>query len=415
MEQTILKVLTEDQIKENNKSAKKIFIGQTLRLQKLFAGKISEMYSIDEEKIDQILKIEFSDKALGLIDNLFSYFERDESDFYSKNMNTVDLIFNTLKDNRTKVIYLDNIIKKINEKKENVKEILEQIPKEDESISEENLRMIFSKSIQKILNSINLSKEKQEELVKVAFHYYQLYQSDIASTIEQYLDSNKKTSIDGIEEEMDKQRLRGNKTSAVARIEKELANNSKKVIDSLLEESIKNNKKKSREELKICSSSIIGIIFKSLPEEYKKQQALLEVIVDTNINERLGNILDEATDDLSQKLKAKNHDIIENEFYEEKRYKNIKPYEIDLNQIDKVYQDVLHEITIAYDIPTTNNSLKRLNLVILSESNSTKNVFKNSINHIRAENEVNLSQVLGKMKELSKKLSSMDKRNNSAK
>lgn len=415
MEQTILKVLTEDQIKENNKSAKKIFIGQTLRLQKLFAGKISEMYSIDEEKIDQILKIEFSDKALGLIDNLFSYFERDESDFYSKNMNTVDLIFNTLKDNRTKVIYLDNIIKKINEKKENVKEILEQIPKEDESISEENLRMIFSKSIQKILNSINLSKEKQEELVKIAFHYYQLYQSDIASTIEQYLDSNKKTSIDGIEEEMDKQRLRGNKTSAVARIEKELADNSKKVIDSLLEESIKNNKKKSREELKICSSSIIGIIFKSLPEEYKKQQALLEVIVDTNINERLGKILDEATDDLSQKLKAKNHDIIENEFYEEKRYKNIKPYEIDLNQIDKVYQDVLHEITIAYDIPTTNNSLKRLNLVILSESNSTKNVFKNSINHIRAENEVNLSQVLGKMKELSKKLSSMDKRNNSAK
>lgn len=415
MEQTILKVLTEDQIKENNKSAKKIFIGQTLRLQKLFAGKISEMYSIDEEKIDQILKIEFSDKALGLIDNLFSYFERDESDFYSKNMNTVDLIFNTLKDNRTKVIYLDNIIKKINEKKENVKEILEQIPKEDESISEENLRMIFSKSIQKILNSINLSKEKQEELVKIAFHYYQLYQSYIASTIEQYLDSNKKTSIDGIEEEMDKQRLRGNKTSAVARIEKEIANNSKKVIDSLLEESIKNNKKKSREELKICSSSIIGIIFKSLPEEYKKQQALLEVIVDTNINERLGNILDESTDDLSQKLKAKNHDIIENEFYEEKRYKNIKPYEIDLDQIDKVYQDVLHEITIAYDIPTTNNSLKRLNLVILSESNSTKNVFKNSINHIRAENEVNLSQVLGEMKELSKKVSSMDKRNNSAK
>lgn len=415
MEQTILKILTEEQIKENNTSAKKIFIGQTLRLQKLFAGKISEMYSIDEEKINQILKIEFSDKALGLIDNLFSYFERDESDFYSKNMNTVDLIFNTLKDNRTKVIYLDNIIKKINEKKETVKEILEQIPKEDESISEENLQMIFSKSIQKILNSINLSKEKQEELVKIAFHYYQLYQSDIASTIEQYLDSNKKTSIDGIEEEMDKQRLRGNKTSAVARIEKELANNSKKVIDSLLEESIINNKKKSREELKICSSSIIGIIFKSLPEEYKKQQALLEVIVDTNINERLGKILDEATDDLSQKLKAKNHDIIENEFYEEKRYKNIKPYEIDLNQIDKVYQDVLHEITIAYDIPTTNNSLKRLNLVILSESNSTKNVFKNSINHIRAENEVNLSQVLGEMKELSKKVSSMDKRNNSAK
>ena len=31
-----------NQIKENNKSAKKIFIGQTLRLQKLFAGKMYE-------------------------------------------------------------------------------------------------------------------------------------------------------------------------------------------------------------------------------------------------------------------------------------------------------------------------------------------------------------------------------------
>ena len=249
----------------------------------------------------------------------------------------------------------------------------------------------------------------------VATHYYQIYQSDVASTIEQYLDSNKDFSINSIEKEMDMAKLRGDKTSSLAKIERMIVTNSKKAIDSLLEESIHKNKEKSRDELRLCSSSIVDIIFRSLPEKYKSQQDLLEIIIDTNINERLGKILDEEADKLSDNLKAKNHDAIENEFYEEKRYKNIKPYEIELNQIDRAYQDVLHEITIAYDIPTTDANLKRLGLVILSESNSTKNVFKNSINSIKVENEANLNQVLDEMNKLSQKVSIMAKENNSTK
>ena len=415
MEQITLKELTEEKIKESNLISKKIVTEQTLRLQRLFAGKISERYNVDEEKINKYFKLDFTDEAIKLIDDLFSYFDRNESEFYLKNMNTVDLIFNTLKDKRTKVIYLDNIIKKINEKKENIKKDIDEIPKEDGNINQTNLKGLFAKSIKKILNIANVSKDEAEELMKIATHYYQIYQSDVASAIEQYLASNKDFSINSIEKEMDKQKLRGDKTSSLAKIERAIVTNSKKAIDSLLEESIYKNKEKSRVELSVCSSSIVNIIFRSLPEKYKSQQDLLEIIVDTNINERLGKILDEEVDKLSDTLKAKDYDAIENELYEEKRYKNVKPYEIELNQIDRVYQDVLHEITIAYDIPTTDANLKRLGLVILSESNSTKNVFKNSINSIKVENEANLNQVLEEMNKLSQKVSIMAKENNSKK
>ena len=415
MEQITLKKLTEEKIKESNLISKKIVTEQTLRLQRLFARKISERYNVDEEKINKYLKLDFTDDSIKLIDDLFSYFDRNESEFYLKNMNTVDLIFNTLKDKRTKVIYLDNIIKKINEKKENIKKDIDEIPKEDGNINQTNLKELFAKSIKKILNIANVSKDEAEELMKIATHYYQIYQSDVVSAIEQYLASNKDFSINSIEKEMDKQKLRGDKTSSLAKLERAIITNSKKAIDSLLEESIHKNKEKSRVELSVCSSSIVNIIFRSLPEEYKSQQDLLEIIVDTNINERLGKILDEEVDKLSNTLKAKDYDAIENELYEEKRYKNVKPYEIELNQIDRVYQDVLHEITIAYDIPTTDANLKRLGLVILSESNSTKNVFKNSINSIKVENEANLNQVLEEMNKLSQKVSIMAKENNSKK
>lgn len=414
MEQTNLKELTEEEITKNRENAKKIVMEQTLRLQRLFTGKILERYSINEEKINQYLKLTFTDEAINLINHLFVYFDKKENEFYSKNMNTADLIFNTLSDKRTKVIYLDNIMKKIAEKEENVKSIIEEGSEEIEAGNRTTLRDLFVGTIRKVVNVLK-SKEEAEELMQMATHYSKVYQGDVSSTIEKYLESNKNFTIYNIEERMDQEKLRGDKTNSEAKMERAISNNSKKVIDSLLEECINKHKKSSRNELKVCSSSIVDIIFQSLPEEYKSQRDLLEIIVDTNINERLSKLLDEETDALSEKLKAKNHDIIENEFYEEKRYKNIKPYEIELNQIDKVYQDVLHEITIAYDIPETDFNLKKLGLIILSESESTKAVFRNSINSIRVENDANLNQVLDDMNKISKNVSSIAKGNNSLK
>ena len=79
MEQITLKELTEEKIKESNLISKKIVTEQTLRLQRLFAGKISERYNVDEEKINKYFKLDFTDEAIKLIDDLFSYFDRNES------------------------------------------------------------------------------------------------------------------------------------------------------------------------------------------------------------------------------------------------------------------------------------------------------------------------------------------------
>ena len=77
MEQITLKKLTEEKIKESNLISKKIVTEQTLRLQRLFARKISERYNVDEEKINKYLKLDFTDDSIKLIDDLFSYFDRN--------------------------------------------------------------------------------------------------------------------------------------------------------------------------------------------------------------------------------------------------------------------------------------------------------------------------------------------------
>ena len=265
------------------------------------------------------------------------------------------------------------------------------------------LKIILNKSMKRILSLPGISLDEAEKITQVSTHYYKLYHVDVISTIEHYLYLNKKFSINNVESEMDNKKLRGKKNSSIAKLERTIITSSKNAIDVLLNESIQKNKIKSREELKICASAIINVIFKLMPDEYKNQQSLLEVIIDTNINERLGKILDEETDTLSQTLKEKNYEAIDNELYEEKRYRKIRQYELELSQIDTVYQDVLKELKTAYDIPEDDINLKRLSLVLLSESNSTKKVFKNSINNINTENELNLGKVLEEMNKLSRK------------
>ena len=85
--------------------------------------------------------------------------------------------------------------------------------------------------------------------------------------------------------------------------------------------------------------------------------------------------------------------------YEEKRYKNIDEYECEFDLVNKVYQDVLHEIRIAYDIPEDDIKSKKIDMIILSETNSTKMVLQKLINMINYENKKNLNEVTEKMYE----------------
>lgn len=415
MEQTNLEDIVVNQININTRKTKEIVTEQTLRLQRLLVSKISEQTNLPSEKLNELMEEEFSLNAQNAFESVFKYFETEEQKFFKKNMTTADLIFNTLKEKRVQVIYLDNIIKKIEEKSFNVENTLEEILSSNKEKSGDYLKIILNKSMKRILSLPGISLDEAEKITQVSTHYYKLYHVDVISTIEHYLYLNKKFSINNVESEMDNKKLRGKKNSSIAKLERTIITSSKNAIDVLLNESIQKNKIKSREELKICASAIINVIFKLMPDEYKNQQSLLEVIIDTNINERLGKILDEETDTLSQTLKEKNYEAIDNELYEEKRYRKIRQYELELSQIDTVYQDVLKELKTAYDIPEDDINLKRLSLVLLSESNSTKKVFKNSINNINTENELNLGKVLEEMNKLSRKAIGINNNNNSIK
>lgn len=418
MEPTKLEVEVSENILQNLYNTKLIVEKQTKIFENLLISKIVENFKeIDKERLQNLFIKTFTLKINDEIDAIFKYYQENEIQFYSKNLKTTDLIFNTLNDKRTQTIYLENLIKKISRKEDNLETIFTEsiknrvdMKENDEYIIGEDtekymsINSMFDQFVRVIIKNPNLSFDESEDLNKLVMHYYNLYKNDVSLAIKKLLDDNKITAITKIEDEMDKKEIRNGKTSAISRMERSITNNSLKAIEQLLKNTVSKYKNKAEEELKVCSSSVVDLIFRLLPPEYRDQKGLLEIIVDTNINERLGKLLDTETKTLLTNLQAKNQDIIENELYEEKRYKKISDYECNFDLVDKVYQDVLHEITIAYDIPEAEQQLKRLHLIVLSESNSTKNVFKNLIAYIRIENEKNLKDVITEMRELSEKL-----------
>lgn len=188
--------------------------------------------------------------------------------------------------------------------------------------------------------------------------------------------------------------------SLILEKEKQITNYASNVIQNRLNINVETNKKIAIHELNNCSWSIIDLIFKSLPEEYKDQKELLEIILNTNINQRLGEILNSEADALKNNLNEKNLDIVKNEFYDDKSYKNILEYTSELSVITKAYKDVLHEIVIAYDIPEDDPNLKRLNLLIHGETHSTVEVFKKLFARINYQNENDIYKIKKEMHSL---------------
>lgn len=414
MEYTELVVDIKDGINIGLNQTKLLIERQTIVLSNLLINKISSTYkNINRERLQRLFNETFVNKVIQELENIFVYYENTETEFYDKNLKTADQVFNTLNDKRIQTIYLNNILKKIDEKFENIdlifsKSIKEKINTESSNAIEDkdnpqSINDMFNRFVKIIVGNPNLSIDEADDLEKMAVHYYDLYKNDVSSAIKKFLGDNKTRAIAKIEQEMDKREIISGKNSAVSKAEKTITSNSLKVIEQLLSESISKFKSNAIDELKVCSSSIVDLIFKLLPIEYRDQKGLLEVIIDTNINERLGRLLVSETKSLESVLQAKDKDVIQNELYEEKRYKKIDDYKLDYLLVDKVYQDVLHEVRIAYDIPEDNPQSKRLDLVVLSESNSTKMVFKNLINNITFENERNLKLIIKEMHNLSQK------------
>lgn len=399
MEQTNILQISSKKIDDNIISTKIVIEKQINLFEKLLVRNISSQFeNIDIERLNALVLQYFSEPAKAKIEEVFNKLQEDELSFYNKHLKTSDLIFKSVKEKRTKTIYLDNVIKKINLKDNELENVFACITKNNHDSNEIGVDGIFKQFIDKVFLFSRLSIDEKDELYELSVRYYDILKQDMYSTLEKLFIANQKGTIKEIEDEMDKQEVRG-KTTAISKFERKLTTQAILAMEKLLNDSIVKNKKIAIEDLRVCSASVVDLIFKTLPEEFQDQRELLEVIVDTNINERLSKLLEDEIGKLKNNISAINNNKIENELYEEKRYKNIDEYECEFDLVNKVYQDVLHEVRIAYDIPEDDTKSKKIDMIILSETNSTKMVFQKLINMINYENKNNLKEVTEKMYE----------------
>lgn len=391
----------EEKIASNEIDTRNTIQNQIQRFRRLLVERITQKYCyFDKETLNDLFDLVFKDGLTEEVNEMINDYKKSEMDFYIGHFKTVDLIFNTLKDKRIQIIYLENVIKKINENKI---EINDEIFKKSRNEGRTSIDTMFDKFAQNVLKSPNISIEEMEDIYELLTRYYKMYKQDFLKTINNFIDDNWKCAINLIETEIDSKQLRNGKTSAVSKIEKIITNNALKLMDEFLEKELAKYDLISKKQLELCSKKVVELIFELLPEDYQDQRGFLEVIVDTNIQERLGSYLKTESIKVFNNLKEKNNDKISNELYEEKRYKNIEEYECGLKEMIEIYSNVLHEIAIAYDIPENNISyLKMLNSI---ESNGVEAQisFRKLFEYVKRENDDKLNSILLNMHSLSKK------------
>lgn len=383
-------------LKHKHNNTVKVVMHQT----ELFLSKIIKIISMTIKKLDSTtikdnLKISFVSELEKIYKQLFLQLHQQEMKFYLEKILSCEQILNSKTKNVYKIKYITALILKINEKEINDLDIFnKQI--------ENNLNMneVFSKFIDEVIQQGDIEESVAYDLKGLCNRSYNTFKHDVTATIENYLKNNQLNIINVINDELTERGLLDGKMSLILEKEKQITNYASNVIQNRLNINVETNKKIAIHELNNCSWSIIDLIFKSLPEEYKDQKELLEIILNTNINQRLGEILNSEADALKNNLNEKNLDIVKNEFYDDKSYKNILEYTSELSVITKAYKDVLHEIVIAYDIPEDDPNLKRLNLLIHGETHSTVEVFKKLFARINYQNENDIYKIKKEMHSL---------------
>ena len=391
---------------EHGENFKESCVAKTKILKKFVLEKLATM--VDDSKKEEIVEYT-SEKYLKQIEKnlslIFEDIDKSEKEFYANYMKTIDLIFKAESKNRMKVIYLENIIKKIENKELNSDSIISmkkssENSDSDNSIPDKSVNEIFNEMIQDITKKYSLTPEQVADFKTKVIHYKDIYEQHLEEDLDKYFKHNKKCVITGIITEMDSQKLREGKTREQFLEEKKLADTAKNKSKELLDKIVSKNQNIALNRLEICSANMINLIFKLLPDEYKNQRQLLEIIIDTAINERVGNIIKEECKTLTRVLDGENKEIIQDEIYDEKRHNESEDYGFSEEIIDDVYKGIIQEIRIAYDIDKDSIESKKLDFSVSIEANSTKKVFTALVNDIIGENKVNITNIkneLGKL------------------
>lgn len=398
-EETTKKILT------NNIEKKDIIKKQIVLLEKFITSKAITISSkIDsssfEEIIHSLLGEPLDEKLIKYTDD----YEKEELKYYSKVMETVSLIFSSSADNTRQLIYLENIMKKIDKRVNNFKKEIEASEKtSDIKEREEEINKLFQALIDRAEANYHLDLEEVEDLTEIIDQYREKLISDFKIDINSTNKFDKKVVEDIIEREIYDKDLRKGKTRQQFEYEKKLVEEALKTSNKLLDKSILKHKEKFIGQLDQSATKLVDMIFEVLPKEYKDQRQLLEVILDTDIKERLTSLAEKEIKTEKSILSAKNENILENELYDEKRYKNFPKYEFDSSCIDKVYEDILKEVRNAYLLPDEGILAIKLNFRIKTESTFTKEAFDEMLSGIKKDNGDNLYAVIDDLTKIRRK------------
>lgn len=391
----------------------------TVTFPHLLVDKISNsLNGVDEKVLYELFEEIFITEVNKELEALKKYYEINEIGFYENIFHTANLICSSSEEEvqpRNQRIYLDYLIKKIENHDISIENILTQsfrskidskVQSDDiEHLEDEeylSINEILLKFGQAVVRKFNLSINEIEILKNNLNHYFGIYKTDFFKDIhDNFLVVNKKNSIENIEQIIDNRNLRDGKTSAIFKIEKSITSDATKQMRNLIDKNVKTNKEIALKELKECLISMIELVYKEIDNRFQDGKGLLEIIVDTSINERLGKALDEETLKLRDNLLGKDQDLIANEFYKEKRYKKHSEYQLDHELISEIFQDVTDEIRAMYRIPENDPTAIRLKWIILNKSTVTNEIFDKAVNSICMQNNKDLSHIIFEMRRLS--------------
>lgn len=397
--ETMKKILT------NNIEKKEVIKKQIVLLENFISSKAATISSkIDRESFEEI-----SHSLLGesITRNLIKYIdilENEELKYYTKVMGTVELIFKSSSDNTRQLIYLENIMKK-NDSRTSLfaRTIEKEAPNTNIKYTKEEINKLFQKLIDRAKINYHLTLQEVEDLTEIVDQYKEKFISDFKKDINGINEFDKTVAEDIIEREIYSRDLRNGKTRQQFESEKRLVGEAVKTANKLLDKSILKHKDRFINQLDQSATKMVDLIFEVLPKEYEDQRQLLEVILDTDIKERLTSLADKETKTERTMLSAKNENILENELYDEKRYKNFPKYEFESSCIDKVYEDILKEVRAAYLLPEEGFLATKLNFRIKIESANTKDAFDDMLSNIKKDNANNLYAVIDDLSKIRKK------------
>lgn len=387
----------EQKIDENIKNKKIIVNKQITLLQRFIVSGICQVIDdVDKEELGTTVQNELAAPLYNITNELFDKYYQDDKEFYMKNVKTVSLVCDTVENNKTRNIYLNNISKKISERNYDVDMDIQRKrdPKNGET---DNINHLFSKIISSISKQYGLNLEEADEVLKVVDKYHMNFITDLYNGIESFINDDRKIVYNFLEKKVPA--YNGLQQSL---LESSLASETIRVSHKKLEEIISINEKELKESLALSAYNMVKMIFKNVPEKYRNHDSLASV-AESYVNDNLEDILKKENKEIVKNIDQQNSASIRQRIEGTSDLENKKEinYRCNGDRIDNLFNKVLKELRSSYNLSSDDYQAKRLDLLVKSSSNLFKESFNSYIEKVYADNKKIMDVILQEVDSMS--------------